>query len=197
MDSLEITLPVPGFHNVRNALAAIAIATDEGVSDRTIVQALASFSGVGRRFEVSSEIILGGKSLTLVDDYGHHPTEVEAVIDTARKMWPGKRIAMVYQPHRFSRTRDLFDDFVNVLSKVDELVLLDVYDAGESAIDGASSKDLSVSLRNINGSCPLVFSRCEEVISRLQQHSQSADVLIVQGAGNVSSISKALRESNA
>ena len=197
LDSLEITLPVPGFHNVRNALAAIAIATDEGVSDQTIVQALASFSGVGRRFEVSSEIILGGKSLTLVDDYGHHPTEVGAVIDTARKMWPGKRIAMVYQPHRFSRTRDLFDEFVNVLSKVDELVLLDVYDAGESAIDGASSKDLSVSLRNINGSCPLVFSRCEEVISRLQQHSQSADVLIVQGAGNVSRISKALRESDA
>ena len=96
--------------------------------------------------------------MTLVDDYGHHPTEVGAVIDTARKMWPGKRIAMVYQPHRFSRTRDLFDEFVDVLSKVDELVLLDVYDGGESAIDGASSKDLSASLRNINGSCLLVFS---------------------------------------
>ncbi len=196
-DSLEITLPVPGYHNVRNALAAIAIATDEGVSDQAIVQALASFSGVGRRFEVSSEIILGGKKLTLVDDYGHHPTEVEAVIDTARKMWPGKRIVMVYQPHRFSRTRDLFDEFVNVLSKVDELVLLDVYDAGESAIVGASSKDLSVALRKINGNCPAVMSCCDDVITELQQHSHSDDVLIVQGAGNISSISRALRESSA
>ena len=196
-DSLEITLPVPGYHNVRNALAAIAIATDEGVSDQAIVQALASFSGVGRRFEVSSEIILGGKKLTLVDDYGHHPTEVEAVIDTARKMWPEKRIVMVYQPHRFSRTRDLFDEFVNVLSKVDELVLLDVYDAGESAIVGASSKDLSVALRKINGKCPVVLSCCDDVITELQQHSQSEDVLIVQGAGNISSISRALRESSA
>ena len=196
-DSLEITLPVPGYHNVRNALAAIAIATDEGVSDQTIVQALGCFSGVGRRFEVSSEIMLGGRSLTLVDDYGHHPTEVEAVIDTARKMWPGKRIAMVYQPHRFSRTRDLFDEFVNVLSKVDDLMLLDVYDAGESAIDGASSKDLSVALANRNENCSVVLSCYDEILSELERYVHAADILIVQGAGNISNISKRLRELNA
>ena len=195
--SLKISLPVPGYHNVRNALAAIAIASDEGIPDQTIIEALANFSGVGRRFEVCPRVVLSQRKLTLVDDYGHHPTEVGAVIETARKMWAGKRIAMVYQPHRFSRTRDLFDEFVNVLSKVDELMLLDVYDAGEAAIDGASSKDLAAAMSRIKGKCPWVVSCYEEALSILEDFVESVDILIIQGAGNVSTISKQLKSCNA
>ena len=110
-----------------NALAAIAVASDEGLSDEAILGGLDAIAGVGRRFQVSETIAVGAKTVTLVDDYGHHPTEVEAVIKTARQVWPERRLAMVYQPHRYSRTKDLFDDFVRVLSSLDALMLLDVY----------------------------------------------------------------------
>ncbi len=191
---LRINLPIPGYHNVRNALAAIAIATDEGIEDRIIAEALSEFSGVGRRFEVTSSVQVAGKELVLVDDYGHHPTEVNAVIETAREVWPDKRVAMVYQPHRYSRTRDLFSHFVSVLSQVDELMLLDVYSAGEDPIDDVTSDSLAFSIKKKGKVSPIVFPRTEEAMEGLEDFVKHADVLIVQGAGSVSDISNQLRE---
>ena len=128
---LDVVMNLPGAHNVLNALAAIAVATEEGVSDAAILAGLEAFSGVGRRFDVADGIRVAGKTVSVVDDYGHHPTEVAMVIETARKVWPERRLVMIYQPHRYTRTHDLYDEFTKVLSTVDKLVLLDVYSAGE------------------------------------------------------------------
>ena len=133
-EPLRVTVNQPGLHNVLNALAAIGVATDEGVSDGAICRALEGFSGVGRRFQVQ-------------DDFGQHPKEVEATIKAARQSHPDRRLVMLFQPHRFSRTRDCFDDFVEVLSQVDQLLLLEVYPAGEKAIVGADSRSLARSIR--------------------------------------------------
>lgn len=133
---LAVELKMPGRHNVLNALAAIAVATDEGVADDAICRGLAGFAGVGRRFQVYGDYQTPKGTVTLVDDYGHHPTEVEAVIRAAHDAWPDRRLVMLYQPHRFTRTRDLYEDFVRVLSEVDGLLLMDVYSAGEPAIPG-------------------------------------------------------------
>ena len=146
-EPLKVTLNLTGNHNVLNALAAIAVATDEGIDDDAIVTALASFGGIGRRFEVLGDFKTSVGNVTLVDDYGHHPTEVKATIAAARANWPESRLVMVYQPHRFTRTRDLYEDFVNVLSTVDVLLLLDVYPASEQPIEGADSKSLCRSIR--------------------------------------------------
>jgi UDP-N-acetylmuramate--alanine ligase len=183
-EPLPVTLAVPGVHNVRNALAAIAVATDEGVEDEAIVRALAEFSGVGRRFEVR-EATLGGVPVTLVDDYGHHPTEVAAVIRTARECWPGRRLVMVYQPHRYTRTRDLFDDFVHVLSEVDLLVLLDVYGAGEAPIPGADARALARGLRQHGRVEPLLAPAVADVPALLERQLRAGDVVLTQGAGDV------------
>ena len=196
-DSLQgVMLAVPGNHNVLNALAAITIATDEGISDASIVQGLAEFGGVDRRFQVMDKVIVNGIGTTLVDDYGHHPTEVNAVIETARRVWPQRRLAMIYQPHRFSRTRDLFEDFVRVLSKVDALVLLDVYAAGETRIAGADGRSLSQAIRQRGVLSPVFAADPEEAIALLPSFVNGGDVLLVQGAGNVSRISNKLRQAN-
>ena len=193
-DSLRIELAIPGRHNVLNSLAAIAIATDEGIDDAAIVGGLSGFAGVERRFQVTREIpALQARDVTLVDDYGHHPTEVNAVIDTARSIWPERRLAMVYQPHRYSRTRDLFEDFVRVLAQVDVLLLLDVYAAGETPIPGADSKALSQALRQRGVANLLFASDAEEALELLDSFLCDGDVLVVQGAGNVSLVSNRLR----
>ena len=129
----------------------------------------------------------------MVDDYGHHPTEVAAVIDTARELWPKQKIAMVYQPHRYTRTRDLFDDFARVLSAVDGLMLLDVYTAGEQPIAGADSKALCQAIRQRGGVNPIFAVDPDEALELLENFARDVDVLIVQGAGNVSAISRQLR----
>jgi len=193
-DSLHIRLNVPGRHNVLNALAAIAVATDEGLPDASIVQGLGEFSGVGRRFEVFDDIRLGARHVILVDDYGHHPTEVASVIETARKVWPERRLVMVYQPHRYSRTRDLYDDFVRVLSEVDVLVLLEVYAAGEDFISGADGKSLSRGIRQRGRVNPIFAESPEEALDMLQGVVEAGDVVLVQGAGNVNQISNELRQ---
>ena len=195
LPSLRINLPIPGYHNVRNALAAIAIATEEGLEDRVIADALSEFSGVGRRFEITESIEVGDKELILVDDYGHHPTEVKAVIETAREVWPDRRLGMVYQPHRYSRTHDLYSEFVKVLSQVDDLMLLGVYQAGEEPIDGITSESLALSIEKEGRVCPLVFPGTEEAMQGLTDFVKDIDVLIVQGAGSVSTISNRLRAS--
>ncbi|HIC35229.1 MAG TPA: UDP-N-acetylmuramate--L-alanine ligase [Gammaproteobacteria bacterium] len=185
---LNVELPLPGFHNVRNAVAAIAVATEEAIADEAIRQGLKNFSGVGRRFE-TREITVREKHLTLVDDYGHHPTEVKNVLDTARLVWPSRRLLMVYQPHRYTRTRDLYDDFVRVLSEVDALILVEIYSAGEQAIPGADSKSLAAGIRQRGGVNPIVVSDPNEAREMVKKLANEGDVVIVQGAGNVSLVS--------
>ncbi len=191
--ALEIELAIPGRHNVQNALAAIAVATDEGLDDDAIVQGLAEFSGVGRRFQIFDDIRIDDVSVTLVDDYGHHPTEVRAVLDTARRVWPGRRLVMVYQPHRYTRTRDLYDDFVKVLSEVDALLLVDVYAAGEAPIAGADGKALCQGIRGRGDLNPVFADDPEDAYRLLGSVVQDNDVLLVQGAGNVNKVSNRLR----
>ena len=185
---LNVELPLPGFHNVRNAVAAVAVATEEAIADEAIRQGLKNFSGVGRRFE-TREITVREKHLTLVDDYGHHPTEVKNVLDTARLVWPTRRLLMVYQPHRYTRTRDLYDDFVRVLSEVDALILVEIYSAGEQSIPGADSKSLAAGIRQRGGVNPIVVSDPNEAREMVKKLANEGDVVIVQGAGNVSLVS--------
>ena len=191
---LQVSIKLPGHHNVLNALAAIAVATEEGIEDSAIVDGLGAFEGVGRRFQVTESVRIASASFSLVDDYGHHPTEVDAVIKTAREVWPDRRLAMIYQPHRYSRTRDLFDDFVRVLSGVDAIVLLDVYAAGEERIDSADSKALAQAIRQRGQVNPVYAKDSAEALELLPKFIAAQDVLLVQGAGNVSTISKTLTD---
>ncbi|MYD42356.1 MAG: UDP-N-acetylmuramate--L-alanine ligase [Gammaproteobacteria bacterium] len=189
---LPIELCLPGIQNVQNALAAIAVATDEGIADEPIQQGIRSFIGVGRRFEVF-DISLGGFDLPLVDDYGHHPTEIACTLDTVKRVWPDKRHLMVYQPHRFSRTRDLFNEFVEVLAATDELIILDTYAASETAIAGADAKSLSQAInRFANHEVALAYSAVEAV-EWMSLKAQADHVVLVQGAGDVSKVSELLR----
>ena len=191
--TLDIGLAVPGQHNVLNALAAIAIASEEGIADQAIIDGLGGFAGVDRRFQVTADVQVGQRQLTLVDDYGHHPTEVAAVIATARELWPQRQLAMIYQPHRYSRTKALFEDFVRVLSGVDELLLLDVYPAGEDPIAGADGKALCHAIRQRGPVSPVFAQDPAEALELLANFAGTADILLVQGAGNISSISNHLR----
>ena len=189
-DPLRVTVNQPGLHNVLNALAAIGVATDEGVSDAAICRALAGFSGVGRRFQVQGEYPLENGTVKLVDDYGHHPKEVEATIKAARQSHPDRRLVLLFQPHRYSRTRDCFDDFVDVLSQVDQLLLLEVYPAGEKPIVGADSRSLARSIRLRGDVEPILIDPVEGNLANvIQKVLQPNDLLLTQGAGNVGAIS--------
>ncbi|WP_223669466.1 UDP-N-acetylmuramate--L-alanine ligase [Kangiella shandongensis] len=182
---LDIELNLPGKHNVQNALAAIAVATDDGVSDKAIQTALSNFEGIGRRFQMYGDFTVNGKTITLIDDYGHHPSEVSATIKALRKSWPERRLVMVYQPHRYSRTRDLYEDFCAVLSEVDELVMLEVYPAGEEPVPGADSRSLCRSIRQRGKIEPIFVETPEELPEALSHLLEDGDVLVTQGAGNV------------
>ncbi len=189
---LELSVNLPGQHNVLNALAGIAVASDEGVSDEAIANALANFAGIGRRFEQLAELQTAQGQMVLVDDYGHHPKEVEATIKAMREGWPEKRLIMVFQPHRYSRTRDLYEDFVNVLSQVDCLLLLDVYAAGEAPILNADSKSLARSIRQRGQIEPIYVGDIEQLPELLHAQMQDGDMVITQGAGNIGMISRQL-----
>jgi len=166
----------------------VAMATDEGVDDQAIVAGLANFAGVGRRFEMHGELSGPAGRFMLVDDYGHHPTEVQANITAVRNGWPDRRLVMVYQPHRYSRTRELYEDFVRVLSQVDVLVLLDVYSAGEEPIAGADGRALAGSIRQ-RGVLDPIFAEDLDTVTELLSHVlQHNDLVLVQGAGNVSRV---------
>lgn len=194
-EPLRLTINLPGLHNILNALAAIGIATDEGVSDAAIARALESFSGVGRRFQVQGEYPFDKGTVKLVDDYGHHPKEVEATIKAARASHPDRRLVMMFQPHRFSRTRDCFDDFVDVLSQVDQLLLLEVYPAGEKPIVGADSRALARSIRLRGEVEPILIDPVEGNLQNvIQKVLQANDLLLTQGAGNVGAISVELAQ---
>lgn len=194
---LDVSLAAPGRHNVQNALAAIAVATHEGIGDQAIQQGLAEFAGVGRRFQIFDGVRVGASQVTLVDDYGHHPTEIRAVLRTARQIWPQRRFLMAYQPHRFSRTRALYEDFVQVLAEVDRLVLMEVYPAGEAPIKGADGAALCRSIQAAGAPPPVFASGPEEALGKLPSVVADGDVLLVQGAGNVSEVSKGLRGAHA
>lgn len=185
-EPLPIFINLAGKHNVLNATAAIAVATEENIDDSAIQEGLAEFLGVGRRFQVYGEYDVGaGETAMLVDDYGHHPREVAATIAAVRDGWPGRRLVMVYQPHRYSRTRDLFEDFVNVLSTVDQLVLLEVYPAGEDPIPGADGRALSRSIRTRGLVDPIFIDSVDAVPQVVADVIQPGDIIITQGAGNV------------
>lgn len=198
---LEVTLNAPGRHNALNAAAAVAIAIEEGIQDQDILTALASFQGTGRRFDLLGEFPtepLNGLSgsVMLVDDYGHHPTEVDATIKAARAGWPDKKIVMIFQPHRYSRTRDLFDDFANVLSQVDGLLMLEVYSAGESPIAGADSRALCRSIRSRGKVDPILVTNPDLLAEALIPVLSGNDLVLAQGAGTVGRIARNLAESD-
>jgi len=192
--SIDIHLNIPGHHNVLNALAAIAIAVDEGVSVTAIQQGLSGFKGVGRRFQIYDEYPVAKGTAMLIDDYGHHPREVQATINAVRGGWPERRLVMVYQPHRYTRTRDLFDDFIDVLSQVDVLILLDVYTAGEDPIPGADGRHLSRSIRNRGLVDPIFVEGVDGVPAIISEMVQAGDIVITQGAGNVGGLAQTLAQ---
>ncbi len=189
---LVAELKMPGRHNVLNALAAIAVATDEGIDDQAICDGLASFGGVGRRFQVYGDYKIANGTITLMDDYGHHPTEVEAVIRAAHDAWPDRRLVMLYQPHRYTRTRDLYEDFVRVLSEVDGLLLMDVYSAGEPAIPGADSRALCRSIRQRGKVEPVFVEDNNDIEHLLANALQDGDLLMTQGAGDIGRVAARL-----
>jgi UDP-N-acetylmuramate--alanine ligase len=194
-EPLNVSVNMPGNHNVLNSLATIAIATDEGISDEAIVQGLSGFQGVGRRFQVYGELPVEGGSVMLVDDYGHHPREVAAVIKAVRGGWPERRLVMVYQPHRFTRTRDLYDDFVQVLADANVLMLMEVYPAGEEPIPGADSRQLCHSIRQRGQLDPIYIERGVELAPLVKPLLRAGDILLCQGAGDIGGLAPQLLRS--
>jgi UDP-N-acetylmuramate--alanine ligase len=190
---LEVVLNLPGRHNVLNALAAIAVATEIQIADAAILKALREFNGVGRRFQNYGEIKLdgeGGKAgaFTLIDDYGHHPVEMAATIEAARGAFPGRRLVLAFQPHRYTRTRDLFEDFVRVLSSVDMLVLADVYAAGEAPIVAADGRSLARAVRVAGKVEPLFVEDIADLPQTIRRAAADRDVVITMGAGSMGGV---------
>ena len=200
--SIDLRINIPGDHNILNAAAATAVASDEQVADAAIIQGIEQFQGVARRFELHGEYFINNKnssdtveaeqSVILLDDYGHHPTEVAATIAAVRQAWPKRRLLMIYQPHRYSRTRDLYEDFVRVLSAVDSLLLLEVYAAGEDPIVGADGRSLCASIRNRGQVDPIFIDDINDVSQVLHSVILPGDVVLTQGAGNVGSLAAEL-----
>ena len=196
-EPLPVRLNLPGLHNVRNALAAITIATLVGVSDEAIVEALANFNGVGRRFTQYGDIACkDGGHFTLIDDYGHHPHEMAATLEAVRGAYPDRRVLVAFQPHRYSRTRDCFEDFAKVLSSVDALVLADVYPAGETPIPGADGRSLARAVR-LMGHTDLIFvDRAADMDDAIMTMARDGDVVVTMGAGNVGLVAPRLKAAN-
>jgi len=191
--NLELTLNMPGHHNVLNALAAIAVAHEIGVSDDALIKAFNQFMGVGRRFQHYDDIQVPAGTVMHVDDYGHHPREVAAVIQAIRSGWPQRRLVLAFQPHRYTRTRDLFEDFSIVLSEVDKLFLLEVYPAGEAPIAGADGRALTRAIRNRGKVDPVFVENIDQLSEALHDALQDGDILLTCGAGNVGAIAAQLK----
>ncbi|NLK85049.1 MAG: UDP-N-acetylmuramate--L-alanine ligase [Aeromonadales bacterium] len=190
---VQIELPIPGLHMAKNAAAAFAVAKEEGISDDVIIEALKGFKGVGRRFQNYGDFkTKTGKNITLVDDYGHHPTEVEVTIKAARQAYPDKELVMVFQPHRYTRTRDCYEDFVRVLGLVDKLILVDVYPAGEEPIIGADGRHLCMSIRLKGKVEPHFAQTVNEVPEILESIVDDGALVLTQGAGNVVQVARNL-----
>ncbi len=192
---LQVSLNLPGVHNVLNALAAIAVATALNVSDSDICAALEQFNGVARRFSQWGEVsLLGQGSFTLIDDYGHHPIEMAATLAAARGAFPGRRLVLAFQPHRYTRTRDCFEDFAKVLSTADVLILSEVYAAGEMPIVAADGRALARTVRVLGKVEPIFVQDLDEMFEILLQTAQSGDVVITMGAGSIGGLPKRLKQ---
>ncbi|SCC92237.1 UDP-N-acetylmuramate:L-alanine ligase [Thiomonas sp. X19] len=186
---LAVKLNLPGLHNVRNALAAIAVAAELGVDDAAVVKALAEFHGVGRRFQRYGEIVLpAGGSFTLIDDYGHHPVEMAATLEAARGAYPGRRIVLAFQPHRYTRTRDVFEDFVAVLGQADAVLLAEVYAAGEPPIVAADGRSLARALRVAGKTEPLFVDDIKAMPQAILDSAHAGDVVVCMGAGSIGAV---------
>jgi UDP-N-acetylmuramate--alanine ligase len=188
LPELEVMLNLPGVHNVRNALAAIAVGMEVGVTDEAIVRALAEFAGVGRRFQRHGEIPVAGGAYTLIDDYGHHPAELAATLAAARGAFPGRRLVLAFQPHRYSRTRDCFEDFVRVLSGADVLLLTEVYAAGEPPIRAADGRALARAVRLAGKVEPVFVETTAELPAAIAAAVRAGDVVLTMGAGSIGSV---------
>ena len=193
-DAIEVSLNLPGVHNVRNALGAIAIAWELGLDLPSIVRSLGSFEGIGRRFAEVGRFMVPNGEVMVVEDYGHHPSELEATITAARNGWPEKRIVTVFQPHRYTRTRDLFDEFSQVLASSDIVVLTDIYPAGEEAIDGVDSGALCQSIRARGRVNPILVSDVHDIPRELPCMLEDDDLVLLLGAGNIGQVAQGIRE---
>ena len=192
--ALAVSLNLPGEHNVRNALGAIAVAWELGMDIPAVTGSLAEFKGVGRRFAEVGCFDLAGREVMVVEDYGHHPSELSATISAARTGWPDRRIVTVFQPHRFSRTSDLFDEFSQVLADSDVLVLTDIYPAGEKPIDGVDSGSLCQSIRARGRVNPVLISNVSDLRMELPSMLESGDLVLLLGAGSIGQVAQEIRE---
>jgi UDP-N-acetylmuramate--alanine ligase len=191
---LDVTVNLPGAHNVLNSLAAIAVAIEIGVEDAAIQRALASFQGIERRMQHLADVETGAGRVTIVDDYGHHPTEVAATLEALRQGYPDRRLVLVYQPHRYTRTRDLIDDYGKVLSTADVLFVTEVYAAGEAPIPGADGRAICRAVRSRGLVEPLFLDKVEELAESLKDVIRDGDVIVTMGAGNISAVSHGLSD---
>jgi len=193
MVPLPVRLNLPGRHNVLNAAAAAAIGTQLGVDDDAILEALAGFTGVGRRFARLGEVALSTSgSFTLIDDYGHHPVEMAATIDAVRGAFPDRRVVLAFQPHRYTRTRDCFEDFVKVLSTVDALLLTEVYPAGEAPIVAADGRALARAVRVAGKVEPVFVENVDELGDAIHAAARGGDVVVTMGAGSIGGVATRL-----
>ncbi len=194
-EPLAITLNLPGIHNVRNALAAIAVAHELDIADDAVMRSLKEFGGIDRRFQVT-EIKLAGANVLMIDDYGHHPTEISAVLDSIKSGWPDRRLVLVYQPHRYTRTRDLFDQFAEVLATVDQLLLCAVYPAGEQPIAGADSRSLAKAIAARAGIEPLLVDQLSDLPGLLAGLVRDGDILAMMGAGDIGGLAMEIQQNS-
>jgi UDP-N-acetylmuramate--alanine ligase len=189
---LTVTLNLPGRHNVLNALAAIGIAHELGVEESAIARALAGFAGIGRRFQINGHVALDAGDVILVDDYAHHPREIAATVAAARASWPERRLVVVFQPHRYTRTHDLLDDFSTVLADIDTLLVSEVYAAGETPISGADGRALCRAIRARGKTEPIFLEDVNTLPQALADVLHGNDVLLTMGAGSIGSVAAAL-----
>jgi UDP-N-acetylmuramate--alanine ligase len=185
-EPLEVTVNLPGIHNVLNSLAAIAVATELAIADEAIKAALSAFQGIDRRLQMVGEVPMAGGELTIVDDYGHHPTEIAATLDALRQAYEGRRIVLVFEPHRYTRTRDLLDDFARVLTTADALLVTEVYAAGEAPIEGADGRAICRAVRTRGKVEPVFVPHVDEIAQSLTGVLRAGDVIAMMGAGSIS-----------
>jgi UDP-N-acetylmuramate--alanine ligase len=184
---------LPGRHNVLNSLAALAVATELDVPDAAIQHALANFQGIDRRLQQLGEIKWAGGSALIVDDYGHHPTEVAATLEAVRQAWPKRRLVLAFQPHRYTRTRDLLDDFGRVLGECEVLLVTEVYAAGEAPIAGADGRAICRAVRTRGRTEPVFVERVEDLAESLRAVLRDGDVVLTMGAGNIGAVAQELK----
>ncbi|HJS21274.1 MAG TPA: UDP-N-acetylmuramate--L-alanine ligase [Steroidobacteraceae bacterium] len=189
---LSVTVNLPGTHNVLNSLAAIAVGSELGIADDALARALENFQGIDRRLQVIGEVATAAGRVTLIDDYGHHPTEVAATLDAIRQGWPNRRLVLAFQPHRYTRTRDLLDDFARVLSVADALLVTEVYAAGEAPIAGADGRAICRAVRSRGQVEPVFVERVEKLAGALKDVLRDGDVVVTMGAGNIGAVAHEL-----